>query len=67
MQKGRFHISIGGLRIEGEERGNLSNGFAMSVMKKTRRVSFLVLKLISAFRGFEIGLETRRLCVVVTR
>lgn len=34
----------------------------MSVMKETGRVSFLVLKLISAFRGFEMGLQTRWLC-----
>lgn len=31
-------------------------------MKETGRVSFLVLKLISAFRGFEMGLQTRWLC-----
>lgn len=37
----------------------------MSIMKKPCRVSFLILQLVSSFWGFEIGLQSRWLCVVV--
>lgn len=37
----------------------LSDGFAMSVVKETRRVGFLVVKLVPSLWGLEIGLETR--------
>lgn len=41
---------------------NQSNGFAMIELRETRRVRFLELKFITAFRGFEIGFQTRWLC-----
>ena len=46
-----------------ENQSHLSDGFAMGVVEKARRVSLLIVKLISTFWGFEIGLQTRRLSV----
>jgi hypothetical protein len=37
----------------------LSGGLAMGVMKETRGVGLLVVELVAAFWGFEIGLEGR--------
>lgn len=42
---------------------HLSDSFAMRVVKETRRVSFLVVKLVPSLRGLEIGLKARRLSV----
>lgn len=42
---------------------HLSDSFAIRVVKETRRVSLLVLKLVPSLRGLEIGLKARRLSV----
>lgn len=42
----------------------LGNGFSMAIVKKTSRMGLLIVKLITAFRGFKVGLESRRLRVV---
>lgn len=46
---------------------HLSDGFAVGVVKGPRRMRLLVLKLVLSLRGFEIGLETRRLSVARRR
>ena len=61
-KRSRKKKGIGGKKNPRKE--YLGNGFAMAIVKKTSRMGLLIVKLVTAFGGFEVGLETRRLRVV---